>query len=103
MARAMQELGLQKKDLDTKKKKEDFFEEYYEELKAQGKPVGANPEVDDQIVSLRYRHYQFRTLQKINDLINARQQIKTREAIKASSLSQSRHQLISAGSKMRYN
>ena len=60
MKSAMEELGMTREDLNTRKTKTDFMREYRLEMQESKtrRDHSDNPQIDDQIVSLRFKHYQ---------------------------------------------
>ena len=95
MQEAMQILGYEKEDLDTRKRKEHF----YEEADGMPSPKGKDPktvskelktisqgQVEEELIKLRFKHYQDRLMDRINRVLQARKQIKmrrhTRDAMK---------------------
>ena len=56
------------------------MKEYHAELdsKSSKEMSSASPEFEDQIVSLRYKHYQQRIMQRVNDLIEVRNKLRGR-------------------------
>ena len=69
----MKNIGLERDDLDTKKTKEEFTYS----TKVAGQPMSAN-EYDENVVDLRFRHYQQRLMDRINKVIQERKNIKNR-------------------------
>lgn len=64
MIQAMKNIGLTKDDLDTKKRPEDFTYS----SKVAGQPMSPN-EYDENVVDLRFRHYQQRLMDRINKVV----------------------------------
>ena len=73
MKQAMKNIGLEREDLDTKKTKEDFT--YSNKIAGQ---VMSAAEYDDGVVELRFRHYQQRLMDRINQVVAERKTIKNR-------------------------
>mgnify|MGYP007004898253 FL=1 len=91
MREAMLSLGYEKEDLDTRKRKEHFRDDPEGECRAPS-PKGKDPlaaskdlkfntidNVNEELVKIRYKHYQDRLMDKINRALNARKQIKIRK------------------------
>ena len=87
MQEAMKNLGYEKEDLDTRKRKDDF----YEQSDGMPSPLGRNPkaaskelktispgQVEDELIKLRFKHYQDCLMDRINRVLQARKQIKMR-------------------------
>ena len=81
MAQAMRMLGFEKEDLNTKKRREHFRddEEAPEDLTAKQTKaavkqmtITAPDEIDEQLVSLRFKHYQHRLMDRINRVLSTR-------------------------------
>ena len=64
MIQAMKNIGLTRDDLDTKKRPEDFMYS----SKVAGQPMSPN-EYDENVVDLRFRHYQQRLMDRINKVV----------------------------------
>ena len=73
MQQAMKNLGFEKEDLDPKKTLEDFMYS----SKIAGQPMSPS-EYDENVVDLRFRHYQQRLMDRINKVIQERKSIKNR-------------------------
>ena len=80
MKQAMNQLGYRKDDLNTKKRRENFQEDMIESSRS---PRGTKPpvfdirqlstiepeDVDDALVSMRFKHYQQRLMDRINRVL----------------------------------
>ena len=108
MREAMISLGYENEDLDTRKRKENFREDPEGGTRSPSKdPLAASKElkmqtfdvVNDELVKLRFKHYQDRLLDRINRVLQARKQIKMRKQAR-DSMQASKNHVFSMSSNM---